>query len=234
MTYEQLQIAKDILDIENIENQTANDIIKVLEKTSYFLDMLEERRIERVDRKYKQNIVTLEKALNIVKELKFESIDQHNYMKETTNGLEYIISSMNYIDKNYKKMSHEKLPDFSFSVRKLQNHPTRNDILKASVLHIALILEYSKSDFDIELEKLINHERANLIVSSTFKDNTGQNEFSMDNLKWLSFNDNAIGGESIGVLLNVPSHTSGYAPISTYTYLRLSKISKISYECFEF
>ncbi len=207
-------------------------IKKVISNTSYFIDLLEDRREKRLDRKLSKDIKKLESALEIIQDIRFESVDHTNQMEKVNDGLKYMIDSLQYIDDNRKDIQPESLVDFTATIRTVKSYPQKNDILKAAALHIALILEDQKSTLFLKVDDLRKNEAANEIIAKLFLNE--KSSFSMSNLKWLSFHYRHDETHSIGILPSTPQTVSGYSWISNHTFMDICEEFGNQYPGFDF
>ena len=121
-----------ILDDLNITIDKRPFIQKVIFDTSYFIDLLEDRRDKRLDRKLPKDIKKLENALEIVENIRYDSPDFTQNISKASEGLKYVINSLQHIIENKKNIHPDDMEDFSTEIRTIQNQPQKNDILKAA------------------------------------------------------------------------------------------------------
>lgn len=161
---------KETLDFYDIPLDKRPFILEVIKNSVELIKLLQKRRDLRLSRKvtelWPSNLL---KTLEIVEGIRYESPDCEGKLEQTVEGLSYIIETLGHI-KSGEEISETATADFSAQIEIIKQGrtgPRDEDILKAAVLNVGMILQNHNPIF-LELEDLQKNETAAALVAAIF------------------------------------------------------------------
>jgi hypothetical protein len=213
---------KEVLEYYDIPPDKRPFIQRVIKNSSEIIGLLRKRRAMRLSRRVTELWPSgLSKALEIAQEIKHESPDNEGKIGQAIDGLSYIIETLGHI-KNGEDISETAAADFSTPLRIVKEGrtgPRDEDVLKAAVLHIGMVLQNHNPIF-LELEDFKKDDTAAALVAAIFYNDKNKPTIAMQQIKYFGFVSYRHEA-GIGLLHNMPETATGYKWIDSYSIQRL-------------
>ena len=197
-------------------------VAQLLKKTNRILEVWEKRQRSRLPRKLDIWDNAMQKAYELLSYLKHESSDTTGTIGAALPGIEYVHEAIKKAKEN-RQLSESEAVDFRTLFEALRTPIHQRDILRAAVLHLALIR--LNDGLFCDFMEIVHDKEANEIISIAF----GVRSVNMEETKWINVRTKF---DQIGIWPSLRKEITGYPPISPIVFLDICKQSNLK-ESFE-